>query len=80
MPVKLFAFVYFQSFLDMSASTILLLNSLTIRDAYSLYNDGLVGTIECILWNSKFLMWGLFFSSTINIVAVTIERLVTISK
>ena len=39
-----------------------------------------MGTIECILWNSKFLMWGLFFSSTINIVAVTIERLVTISK
>ena len=64
----------------MSASTILLLNSLTIRDAYSLYNDGLLGTIECILWNSKFLMRGLFFSPTINIVAVTIERLVTISK
>ena len=58
----------------MSAFTVLLLNSLAIRDAYSLYNDGFLGTIECILWNFKFLMWGLFFSSTINIVAVTVER------
>ena len=58
----------------MTASTVLLLITLTISDAYSLYNDGILGTIECVMWNTKFLMWGLFLSSTINIVAVTIER------
>ena len=58
----------------MTASTVLLLITLTITDVYSLYNDGILGVIECTMWNSKFLMWGFFLSSTINIVAVTIER------
>ena len=58
----------------MMASTVLLLITLTINDNHSLYNDGVFGEIECAMWNTKFLMWGFFLSSTVNIVAVTIER------
>ena len=58
----------------MVASTVLLLTTLTIRDTYSLHNDGILGTIECVMWNTKFMLWGLFASSTWNIVALTFER------
>ena len=58
----------------MAASTVLLLTTLIIRDTHSLHNDGILGTIECVMWNIKFMLWGLFASSTWNIVALTFER------
>ncbi len=58
----------------MAASVSLLLGTITIRDANSVHTTGLLGDVECLLWNTKFLLWGLFVSSTWNIVTLTFER------
>ena len=65
---------YFQSILDFSASSLLLLVTVTVRDAYLIHSSGIFGSIECRLWNTEFLLWGLFLSSTWNIVSLTFER------
>ena len=64
----------FQSLLDFAVSMILLLSTLTVRDPYRVHSDGIAGWIECRIWNTKFFLWGLFVSSTWNIVVLTIER------
>ena len=64
----------FQSFLDFSASFILLLLTITVRDAYSVHSSGILGSVECRLWNTEFILWGLFLCSTWNIVSLTFER------
>ena len=70
--------VLLQSLLDLTVSTLLLLVTLTIKDKYLLRNTGLLGEIECRLWNTELFLWGLFDSSTWNLVVLTIERLVVI--
>ena len=66
----------FQSLIDFFASVILLILSLTVEDPSEVHRDGILGQLECRLWNTEFLLWGLFFASTWNIVAMTIERFV----
>ena len=61
--------VILKSLLDLAASIVLLLVALTVKDYY-------MGWIECLLWNSEFLLWGLYGSSTWNIVILTVERFV----
>ena len=64
----------FQSVIDFFASVILLILSLTVEDPRRVHSAGVLGQLECRLWNTEFLLWGLFFASTWNIAAMTIER------
>ena len=63
----------FQSLLDLAVSFILLLTTLTIKDPFKIHNIGILGWLECRLWNTKSLLWGLFKSSTWNLVALTLK-------
>ena len=63
-----------QSVLDFMAADVLLLATVTVGNTQLTYSDGILATLECQLWNSKFLLWSLFNLSTWNIVTMTIER------
>ena len=63
----------FQSLLDCASSLVFLISTVTIADVYQIHNTGILGWIECHLWNSEFVYFGLFVSSTWNIVVLTIE-------
>ena len=52
----------------------LLLVSLTTKDEDQIKGDGLLGDLECSLWNSGFLLWGGLLTSTWNLVCLTAER------
>ena len=75
-------FIYFikthllklQSLIDLVVSVILLTSTLTVTDTHTLHNDGILGEIECRLWNTKLFLWGFFISSTWNMVSLTFER------
>ena len=64
----------FQSIIDFFASIILLMSSFTLENTSTVRRDGILGQLECRLWNTEFFLWALFFASTWNIVAMTIER------
>ena len=64
----------FQSWADLFCSFMLLLESLTIKDQGHIKGDGLLGNLECSLWNSGFLLWGGLVTSTWNLVCLTVER------
>ena len=68
--------MFLKSILDFAVSIVLLLLTLTVEDSYKVKNNGVLGWIECRLWNTEFLLWGLFGSSTWNIVLLTLERFV----
>ena len=63
-----------QSVIDLAVSVVLLLVTLSIKDTYSTRNSGILGFIECTMWNNQFLLWALFVLSTWNIVTMTFER------
>ena len=44
----------------------LLLFSLTIKDQTKTRSDGILGHLECHLWNSDFLLWGGLLMSGLN--------------
>ena len=64
----------FQSLLDFSCSSALLVSTVTITDFYKIHNTGILGWMECHLWNNELLSFGFFLSSTWNIVVLTVER------
>ena len=64
----------FQSLIDLVVSIILLTSTFTVRDTHTLYNDGILGEIECRLWNTQMFLWGFLTSSTWNMVSLTFER------
>ena len=64
-----------QSFIDFAYAVFLLLTTLTIEDVYKTKSDGILGQLECQIWNSKLLLWAPLISSTWNLVCLTIERL-----
>ena len=66
-----------QSLLDFSCSLALLLSTATIADLYKIHNTGILGWIECYIWNNELLSFGLFLSSTWNVVVLTLERFVS---
>ena len=68
--------VSLQSVIDFAGSVILLISGLTLQDTSKVHSHGILGELECRLWNSGFLLWALFCASTWNIVAMTIERYV----
>ena len=70
--------MFLQSAIDFFASVILLISSLTLEDTTKVRREGILGQLECRLWNTEFFLWALFFASTWNIVAMTIERYVSI--
>ena len=53
---------------------VLCLATVAVRDTRVVQNGGILGELQCRLWNTKFLMWGLFKSSTWNLVTLTFER------
>ena len=55
----------------------LFIDSVTVRDTYLIHHKGILGELECRLWNSQLLLWGFFVSSTWNLVTLTFERFVT---
>ena len=63
-----------QSILDLAVSMTLLLVTLLIRDTHVIHQTGVLGEIECRVWNSQAILWGLFDSSTWNLVTLTFER------
>ena len=67
-------YLSFQSLLDFIIAVFLLITTVAIRNIYVVHSDGVLGWIECRIWNTKSFMWGLFKSSTWNLVALTIER------
>ena len=66
--------ILMQSIIDLAVSADLLSTALSIKDTYSTRNSGILGFIECTMWNNQFLLWALFVSSTWNIVTMTFER------
>ena len=64
----------FQSIIDFFASVVLLMSSLTLENTGRIHSKGILGELECRLWNTEFFLWALFCASTWNIVAMTIER------
>ena len=64
----------FQSIIDFFASVILFLLGITVKDPSYIHNHGVLAQLECMLWNTEFLQWGLFFTSAWNIVSMTVER------
>ena len=68
----------FQSLLDFSCSSTLLVSTVTIIDYYKIHNTGILGWMECHLWNNELLPFGFFLSSTWNIVVLTVERFVSL--
>ena len=60
--------------IDFAVSVVLLTSTITVKDPYKVHNVGILGWIECRVWNTKLLLWGLFTSSTWNIVVLTFER------
>ena len=67
----------FQSLLDCASSLVFLISTVTITDVHQVHNTGILGWMECHLWNSEFIYFGLFVSSTWNIVVLTVERFVS---
>ena len=73
----------FQSLLDFALSILLLLTTWTMAEPgvdEGSRAEGVLGWMECHLWKTEFLLWGLNVSSTWNIVTLTIERFVTACK
>ena len=52
----------------------LLLTALTIRDAFHTKFDGILGDLECSVWNGEMFLWGGLVASTWNLVCLTLER------
>ena len=69
-----FKYSLFQSCIDAAASVVLLSSTLTIKDPYQVRNTGFLGSLECRLWNTQFLMWSLFIASTYHMIIMTVER------
>ena len=52
----------------------LLLTALTIKDALRTRFDGVLGDLECSIWNGEMFLWGGLVASTWNLVCLTLER------
>ena len=63
-----------QSSLDLIVSMTLLSSILTVGDPYAVHGTGILTELECLVWNTRILLWGFFVSSTWNLVALTFER------
>ena len=64
----------FQSFAHLLCSAVLLLSSLILRGDLSIKNDGILGHLECSVWHGYLLLWSSLFTSTWNLVCLTVER------
>ena len=67
-------FSSFQSSVDLWCSFVLLLTSLLKKGHFYLNSDGILGHLECSVWNSNMLLWAGFGTSTWNLVCLTVER------
>ena len=63
-----------QSFLDLFVSMLLLVITVTIHDMYMVRSSGILGIVECYMWNSQIFLWAGFVASSWNIVSMTFER------
>ena len=70
----------FQSLFDFMVSAILCLSKLTTKNIYGVYNVGILGELECRLWNTQLFLWSSFFCSTWNLVSMTYERYAVLFK
>ena len=61
-----------QCFIDVAASAFLVALSSNTYDSGG--NFGLSGQLYCFLWNNKVILWSLFLCSTLNLVALNLER------
>ena len=57
-------------------SCVFLFLSLFNKEDDVMDSTGTVGFLECMFWESRFFFWTFSVSSTYNIVAMTVERLV----
>ncbi|XP_071806987.1 galanin receptor 2b-like [Asterias amurensis] len=70
------AFIFNQAVIDFFGSLLILLSSLiAIPDPIP---SGVGGVLLCNLWISNYFVWGLFITSTFNLVALTLERYLAI--
>ena len=74
--ILVFGCFLLQSLLDFSCSSLVLVSTVTITDFYKIHNTGILGWMECHIWNNELLSYGFFLSSTWNIVVLTVERFV----
>ena len=56
----------------------LLLTAQTIQDVFNTRFDGILGDLECSIWNGEMFLWGGLVGSTWNLVCLTVERSVLI--
>jgi hypothetical protein len=72
-------FVINQSVID-AASSLCVMAQVSSSLAVPRLMDGQAASeVYCRLWQSQLLMWALFTSSTLNLVALTLERYVMVS-
>jgi hypothetical protein len=74
-------FVINQSIID-AASSVLVIAQMVVEydNLWLTLTDGQPASVAyCALWQGQALMWGLFTSSTYNLVALTIERYMKVS-
>ena len=57
-------FTILQSSADLFCSFILLLSSLMKKDAFSTKYDGILGDLECAVWNGDLFLWAGLATST----------------
>ena len=67
-------FLYLQSSIDLLGSLMLLLATQTIKGKNKTAHDGLLGDLECGIWNTRLFLWGALVASTWNLVCLTLER------
>ncbi len=68
-------FLIHQSVIDLLTSVVLIANTLTMKQYYL---AGIRGHLFCVVWQSMFLLWGLYSVSTYNFCALSVEQYVSI--
>ena len=66
--------IFFQSSADLFCSLLLLLITQTLKDYYRVTANGTLGYLECSMWNNTMFLWGGLYTSTWNLVCLTVER------
>ena len=63
-----------QSFVDFLASLVFLLRHLLVISSPAAVPDNILGSLYCKLWWSEWPQYGMFVTSTYNLVAISLER------
>ncbi|XP_022099166.1 allatostatin-A receptor-like [Acanthaster planci] len=71
------AFIFNQALADFLGSLFMILYT-EVKAPAVLHSNTVVATAQCYIWHSKVILWVLYTTSTLNLVALTLERYVAI--